>query len=127
MPDQAENPAAGFLPSSGRIGFLHLPGGCGLRVDTALYPGYETSPYYDSMVAKIIVWAPGRLEAIRRARRALEELIIEGIQTSADLAHLILYHPEFLKGTYTTAFLEEHLEELLLWEKEAAKAGEEAE
>ena len=79
------------------------------------------------MVAKIIVWAPGRLEAIRRARRALEELIIEGIQTSADLAHLILYHPEFLKGTYTTAFLEEHLEELLLWEKEAAKAGEEAE
>ena len=123
----AENPAAGFLPSSGRIGFLHLPGGCGLRVDTALYPGYETSPYYDSMVAKIIVWAPGRLEAIRRARRALEELIIEGIQTSADLAHLILYHPEFLKGTYTTAFLEEHLEELLLWEKEAAKAGEEAE
>ena len=115
----AEDPAAGFRPSPGTVGLLHLPGGYGLRVDTALYPGYTTSPYYDSMVAKIIVWAPGRLEAIRRMRRALEELLIEGLKTNGDLLHLILYHPEFLRGGYTTSFLEKHLEELLRWETES--------
>ncbi|MEA4893234.1 MAG: acetyl-CoA carboxylase biotin carboxylase subunit [Peptococcaceae bacterium] len=120
----AEDPGAGFRPSPGKIGFMHLPGGCGLRVDTALYSGYETSTYYDSLVAKVIAWAPGRLEAIRRMRRALEELLIEGIRTNGDLSHLILYHPEFLKGTYTTSFIERHLEELLHWEKETKKAGE---
>lgn len=111
----AENPAKGFMPSPGKIEFLHLPGGCGVRVDTALYPGYETSPFYDSMVAKIIVHAPTRLQAIRRMRRALEELIIQGIDTGADLAHLILHHPDFLKGNYTTSFIEQNLDQLLSW------------
>lgn len=117
----AENPAKGFLPSPGKVEFLHLPGGCGVRVDTALYPGYETSPFYDSMVAKIIVHAPNRLQAIRRMRRALEELVIDGIDTSADLAHLILYHPDYLKGNYNTSFIENHLEELLSWGKTAER------
>ena len=112
----AENPAKGFLPSPGKVTFLHLPGGCGVRVDTALYTGYETSPYYDSMVAKVIVHAPNRLQAIRRMRRALEELVIEGIDTGAGLAHMILYHPDYLKGSYTTRFIPEHLEELLSWD-----------
>ena len=112
----AENPAKGFLPSPGKVTFLHLPGGCGVRVDTALYTGYETSPYYDSMVAKVIVHAPNRLQAIRRMRRALEELVIEGIDTGAGLAHMILYHPDYLKGSYTTSFIPEHLDELLSWD-----------
>lgn len=115
----AENPAKGFLPSPGKINFLHLPGGCGVRVDTALYQGYETSPFYDSMVAKIIVHAPNRLQAIRRMRRALEELVIDGIDTCAELAHLILHHPDFMKGNYNTAFIEENLDQLLSWQQQA--------
>lgn len=111
----AEDPTKGFAPAPGRTEFLHLPGGCGVRVDSALYAGYELSPYYDSMVAKLIVHAPTRLLAIRRMRRVLEELIITGYPTGADLAHMILYHPDFLKGEYSTAFLEEHLEQLLEW------------
>ena len=82
-------------------------------MDSALYPGCVLSPYYDSMVAKIMVHAPGRLAAIRRMRRALEELVVEGYPTGADLAHLILYHPEFLRGDYDTSFLERHLDTLL--------------
>ena len=109
----AEDPAAGFRPTPGTTGFLHFPGGCGVRVDSALYPGCVLSPYYDSMVAKIMVHAPGRLAAIRRMRRALEELVVEGYPTGADLAHLILYHPEFLRGDYDTSFLERHLDTLL--------------
>ena len=111
----AEDPANGFRPCPGKTEFLHLPGGCGVRVDTALYTGYTTSPYYDSMIAKVIVHAPTRLEAIRRMRRALEELVIDGIHTGADLAHMILYHPDYMKGSYNTAFLEQHMDELLRW------------
>ena len=111
----AEDPARNFMPCPGTVQFLHLPGGCGVRVDTALYTGYTTSPYYDSMIAKVIVHAPTRLEAIRRMRRALEELVIDGIHTGADLAHMILYHPDYMKGSYNTAFLEQHMDELLRW------------
>lgn len=111
----AEDPARNFMPCPGTVQFLHLPSGCGVRVDTALYTGYTTSPYYDSMIAKVIVHAPTRLEAIRRMRRALEELVIDGINTGADLAHMILYHPDYMKGSYNTAFLEQHMDELLRW------------
>ena len=109
----AEDPANGFLPSPGKVEFLHLPGGCGVRVDTMLYPGYTTSPYYDSMVAKVIVHGSTRLEAIRRMRRALEELMIRGFATNQELEYLILYHPEYLKGQYDTGFLERNLPGLL--------------
>ena len=112
----AENPRAGFRPSPGRTEFLHFPGGPGVRVDTALFPGYELPPYYDSLAAKLIVHAPTRLECIRRMRRALEELIIQGYPTTAELAHLILYHPDFVKGRYDTGFLEQNLDELLKWD-----------
>ena len=115
----AENPSKGFLPCPGKINFLHLPGGNGVRVDTALYTGYETSPFYDSMVAKIIVHASNRLQAIRRMRRALEELVIDGIDTGAELAHLILYHPDYLKGNYNTSFIEQNLDEILNWSVQA--------
>ena len=109
----AEDPREGFRPAPGRVEFLHLPGGPGVRVDTALFHGCELSPWYDSLAAKVVVHAPTRLEALRRMRRALEELIIEGFPTTADLCHLILYQPDFVKGRYDTGFLDKHIDELL--------------
>lgn len=111
----AEDPTADFRPSPGKTKFLHFPGGCGVRVDSALYNGCELSPFYDSMVAKIIVHAPTRLEAVRKMRRALEEFVVEGYPTGAELAHLILHHPDFLRGTYDTGFIEQNLQDLLHW------------
>lgn len=112
----AEDPREGFRPSPGRVEFLHLPGGPGVRVDTALFSGYQMPPYYDSLCAKVVVWAPTRLEAVRRMRRALEELMIQGMVTTAELCHLILYQPDFVKGQYHTGFLEENLETLMAWD-----------
>ncbi len=109
----AENPENNFMPSTGEITFLHLPAGNQTRVDTAIYNGYTPSPYYDSMLAKVIVKAPTRLDAIRKMRRAIEEMVIEGVTTNQDLAHLIMYHPEFLKGSYNTGFLEKNLDDIL--------------
>ena len=109
----AENPEEGFRPCPGRTEFLHLPGGPGVRVDTALYTGYEVPPFYDSLVAKVLAWAPTRLEAIRRMRRCLEELVFEGYPTNASLAHLIMYDPQFVKGSYDTGYLDQNLEGLL--------------
>lgn len=114
----AEDPENGFRPCPGKIDFLHFPGGNGVRIDSALYCGYEASPYYDSMVAKLIVHAPTRLQAIRKMRRCLEELIIDGITTNADLAHLIMHHPDFIKGRYNTGFIEKNLDDILSWVKE---------
>ena len=114
----AEDPKKDFRPCPGKVEFLHFPGGNGVRVDSALYNGYVTSPFYDSMVAKVIVHAPTRLAAIRKMRRALGELIIEGIPTTADLDHLIMYHPDFIKGNYNTGFLEKNLDRILEWEPE---------
>ena len=109
----AENPARGFAPCPGKADFLYFPGGPGVRIDTCMYNGYEISPYYDSMVAKVIVHGASRLEAVRRMRRALEELMIRGFATNQELEYLILYHPEYLKGQYDTGFLERNLQELL--------------
>ncbi|MBU5436171.1 acetyl-CoA carboxylase biotin carboxylase subunit [Pseudoflavonifractor sp. MSJ-37] len=113
----AEDFRHGFRPCPGKTEFLHLPGGPGVRVDTMLYNGYEVSPYYDSLVAKVIVHAPTRLEAIRRMRRCLSELIVEGYPTTADFAHLLLYHPDFVRGRYDTGFLTQHMDELLAWDR----------
>ena len=114
----AENAAQDFRPCPGTTKFLHFPGGPGVRVDSLLYNGYEVSPFYDSLVAKVIVHAPTRLEAIRRMRRVLEEMIIVGYPTTADFCHLILHHPDFVKGKYDTGFLAQHQDELLRWNKE---------
>lgn len=111
----AEDPARNFQPCPGKVRFVHLPGGCGVRVDSCLYTGYELPPYYDSLMAKIVVHASTRLEAIRRMRRALEELIVDGPETNADLLHQILHHPDFVRGNYTTGFLEAHMDTLLAW------------
>ncbi|OUN12488.1 acetyl-CoA carboxylase biotin carboxylase subunit [Flavonifractor sp. An91] len=117
----AEDPANDFRPCPGKIDFVHLPGGCGVRVDTGLYTGYTLPPYYDSLMAKLIVHAPTRLDAIRRMRRALEELIIEGPANNADLLHQIMHHPDFIRGNYNTGYLEANMDTLLAW----SRSGEE--
>ena len=109
----AEDPAADFRPCPGRVEFLHFPGGPGVRVDSALYNGCTLLPYYDSLAAKVMVHAPTRLEAIRRMRRCLEEFALEGFPTNAELSYQILYHPDFILGKCTTAFLDAHLSALL--------------
>lgn len=119
----AEKPAENFAPSPGKVNFLHLPDGIGVRVETALYPNCEISPFYDSMIAKIIVHAKGRLEAIRRMRAALEEMIAEGISTNVEFLFLLSYHPDFIKGQYDTSFLEKNTQAILAWDKESRKAA----
>ena len=109
----AENPAEDFRPCPGRVAFLHFPGGAGVRVDSCLYDGCTLSPYYDSLAAKLMVHAPTRLEAIRKMRRCLEEFTLEGFPTNAELSYQILYHPTFVRGGCTTAFLDENLPDLL--------------
>lgn len=109
----AENPQDQFRPAPGKVEFLHFPAGNGVRVDSCLYAGCELSPFYDSLVAKIMAHAPTRMEAIRRMRRCLEEFMIEGFPTNSELSYQIMYHPSFIRGRCTTAFLEENLPNLL--------------
>ena len=92
---------------------VHFPGGNGVRVESALYSGCDISPYYDSMAAKIIVYGDTRVEAVRRMRRALEETIIEGIDTTLLLQYLILFNRIFLRGNYNTSFIEKEQDSLL--------------
>lgn len=108
----------------GKVNYLHFPAGFGTRVDSHLYSGYEITPYYDSMIAKVIVYGNTRLEAIRRMRRALEELIIDGVKTNADFMHLLTYHPEFIKGNYNTSFWEKNSETIEGWLKEGKSNGD---
>ena len=109
----AEDPAQGFRPCPGKVEFLHFPGGAGVRVDSCLYDGCTLSPWYDSLAAKLMVHAPTRLEAIRKMRRCLEEFTLEGFPTNAELSYQILYHPVFVRGGCTTAFLDKNLPDLL--------------
>lgn len=109
----AEKVFENFAPNPGSVEFIHFPAGAGIRVDSALYNGCEISPFYDSMVAKIIVKGGSRLEAVRKMRRALEETVINGVETTLPVQHLLMYHPDFLRGGYDTGFMAEHLDELL--------------
>ncbi|OKO91166.1 acetyl-CoA carboxylase biotin carboxylase subunit [Geobacillus proteiniphilus] len=102
----AENPAKNFMPSPGKIAMYLPPGGPGVRVDSAAYPGYTIPPYYDSMIAKLIVHAPTRAEAIARMRRALSEFIIEGIHTTIPFHIKLMEHEKFQSGEFNTKFLE---------------------
>ena len=120
----AEDPHQDFRPCPGKVDFIHFPGGAGVRIDSCLYNGCTLSPYYDSLAAKILVHAPTRLEAIRKLRRCLEEFAVEGITTNADLAHEILYHPTFIRGGCTTAFLDECLPELLEFDRRLRETEE---
>lgn len=93
--------------------FSTSPAAPGVRVDSALYNGCTLLPYYDSLAAKVMVHAPTRLEAIRRMRRCLEEFALEGFPTNAELSYEVLFHPAFVRGSCTTAFLDRSLPELL--------------
>jgi acetyl-CoA carboxylase biotin carboxylase subunit len=101
----AEDPET-FMPTPGRVQAFHTPGGLGVRVDSALYAGYVVPPYYDSLVAKLIVHAPTRPEAIARLRRALDEFAVLGIKTTLPLHQRIIEQPEFIAGDYTIHWLE---------------------
>ena len=98
----AEDPAAGFLPSPGEIAAVEVPGGPGVRVDSAIYGGYRVPPFYDSLIAKLIVWGRDREEAIARGRRALSEFRIDGIKTTIPFHLRVLEEPSFLAGEYHT-------------------------
>lgn len=102
----AEDPKRGFIPSPGRVDNLLLPGGYGIRVDSAIYPGYTIPPHYDSMLAKIIAYGSSREEALRRMRRALVEMVIDGINTNAEFQYELLEQSEVISGTYNTGLIE---------------------
>tara|TARA_Y100000817_G_scaffold216569_1_gene170453 strand:- start:47 stop:526 length:480 start_codon:yes stop_codon:yes gene_type:complete len=102
----AEDPANGFRPSPGKITNLHLPGGHGVRVDSHVYAGYVIPPFYDSMIAKLIVSGQTREEAIVRMKRALQEMVIEGIKTTIPFHIKLMDDPTFRSGHFTTKFLD---------------------
>lgn len=120
----AEDVFENFTPCPGTVDFIHFPAGAGIRVDSALYNGCAISPYYDSMVAKVIARGNTRLEAVRRMRRALEEMVITGVKTTLPVQHLLMYNQDFLRGGYDTGFLEEHLSEILKIYEEAGGRDE---
>ena len=103
----AEDPYTGFRPSPGKITNLHLPGGHGVRLDTHVYSGYVIPPNYDSMIAKLIVTAQNRMEAIQKMKRALDEFIIEGIKTTIPFHRQLMDDEDYISGNYTTKFMEE--------------------
>ena len=113
VPGQRRGPRPQLPALPGKINFLHLPGAAASGWDTGLYSGYTLPPYYDSLMAKLVVWAPTRLEAIRRMRGCWRSWWWTGQPTTPDLLHQILYHPDFVRGTCTTAFLDENLDTLL--------------
>ncbi|PAE24358.1 MULTISPECIES: acetyl-CoA carboxylase biotin carboxylase subunit [Bacillaceae] len=104
----AENPEKNFMPSAGRINMYLPPGGLGVRVDSAAYPGYMIPPYYDSMIAKVITYGNTREEAISRMKRALSEFVVEGVHTTIPFHLKLLSHENFVEGQFNTKFLELH-------------------
>jgi acetyl-CoA carboxylase biotin carboxylase subunit len=103
----AEDPYHDFRPSPGKITIFHAPGGHGVRLDTHVYAGYTIPPNYDSMIAKLIVTAQTREEAISKMRRALDEFVIEGIKTTIPFHRQLMDHPDYVSGNYTTKFMED--------------------
>ena len=105
----AENPSKNFMPCPGTITGLNLPGGNGIRIDTAIYEGYTIPPTYDSMIAKIIVHGANRNEAISKMKRALEETVIEGVDTNIDFLFQIIKNHNFIRGEFDTSFVENEI------------------
>ncbi|NCQ18877.1 MAG: acetyl-CoA carboxylase biotin carboxylase subunit [Ignavibacteria bacterium CG22_combo_CG10-13_8_21_14_all_37_15] len=107
----AEDPEKGFRPNPGKIESLHFPGGFGIRVDSHVYQSYVIPPYYDSLLAKLIVWGKNRKTVIMRARRALEEFTVEGIKTTIPFHLEVLENEQFVSGNFDTSFLDNFLKE----------------
>lgn len=105
----AENPLKNFRPSPGTIKEINLPGGNGVRVDTAIYNGYTIPANYDSMIVKIITYGVTRNEAIAKMKRALEELVIDGVDTNRDFLFEIIRNPNFIRGNFDTGFIEKEI------------------
>ena len=97
------------MPSPGKINEINLPGGNGVRIDTAIYDGYVIPPNYDSMIAKIITYGTNRNEAISKMKRSLEELVIDGIDTNRDFLFDIIKNPNFIRGNFDTSFIEKEM------------------
>ena len=109
----AEDPAHGFRPSCGQIQFLHIPGGPGVRFETAVYPGYFVPPFYDSMIGKLIVKGRTRMDAIKKMRRAVEETIIDGVMTNLGFQYAILFDKDFIQGNIDTNYIAAKEKELI--------------
>jgi acetyl-CoA carboxylase biotin carboxylase subunit len=109
----AEDPSRDFLPQPGKITYMRLPNGPGVRDDSGVYSGWVVPPHYDPMISKLAVWAPDRDGAIARARRALGEYVIHGITTNIAYLTAVLDHPAFRAGDYDTGFCARHRDELL--------------
>ena len=103
----AEDPYKGFRPAPGKITTFHAPGGHGVRLDTHVYAGYTIPPNYDSMIAKLITTAQTREEAINKMKRALDEFVIEGVNTTIPFHRQLMNHPDYVNGNYTTKFMED--------------------
>ena len=106
----AENPALDFRPSPGTITALYVPGGPGIRIDGAVYQGYTITPYYDSMISKLIAHGSDRDDAIRKMRWALSEFIVEGVDTNIEFQLELIKRPEFISGNYDIGFLSRYME-----------------
>jgi acetyl-CoA carboxylase biotin carboxylase subunit len=102
----AEDPKRNFQPSPGRVETFHMPGGNGVRVDTHVYAGYSVPPFYDSMIAKLIVHGRDRSEALAKMRLALDTFIVEGVTTTIPFLGALMNHPKFIEGDVHTKFLE---------------------
>ncbi len=113
----AEDPKNNFRPSPGEIKVLHVPSGFGIRFDSNTYAGYKIPPFYDSMIGKIIVHDTSRSNAVRKMRAVLEELVISGTKTNQEFLYSILHNNEYIKGNYSTKFIENNLEILLDYEE----------
>ncbi len=105
----AENPSKNFMPCPGKITGLLIPGGNGIRIDTAIYEGYTVPKEYDSMLIKMITLGSNRNEAIAKMKRALEELVIEGIETNRDFLFEIIKNTDFIRGDFDTSFINEKM------------------
>ena len=105
----AENPSKNFMPCPGKITGLLIPGGNGIRIDTAIYEGYTVPKEYDSMLIKMITLGSNRNEAIAKMKRALEELLIEGIETNRDFLFEIIKNTDFIRGDFDTSFINEKM------------------
>ncbi|MDO4466631.1 MAG: acetyl-CoA carboxylase biotin carboxylase subunit [Bacillota bacterium] len=109
----AEDVKKDFAPSCGTINFLNLPAGKDIRIEGAVYTGYKIPPFYDSMICKIIAWAPTRLECIKKMRIALEEFILDGVCTNEEFHYFVLHNKKFIEGSYDTSFAQSFVKELM--------------
>jgi len=105
----AEDPENNFLPTPGTVTRWITPGGPWVRLDTHVYQGYQVPPFYDSLLAKLIVWGRSRDEALARARWALDQFVVEGVKTTIPFHRRVIDHPLFIKGEISTHFIEDHL------------------